>query len=308
MTFEVRRTAELLADGMTRHAVDRLPRVEGMTGVRLLGVAPDDCRLVRVQAAVAKAPPGSVLAGWAAAVVHGVTDDFVDGTVDGTRLRPVDLCVPDNAASFDNRGLRPRRSRIPLSQQVVIDGIRVTNGDRTALDLGRWTRSEARTLAMLDLSARFELIDPVSFASFLDPLGGLHGLGRVRDVLPLVSSRAESVPESEMRHAWLEAGLPSPLVNQPIHDRYGGFVGRPDLFESESGLAAEYQGFWHRLDLAPEEDRARRARFEAMNVTVVEIWKEDRERIPQLLLEGLERARARDKRLDSWTLSGQTAV
>ncbi|MCK0112365.1 hypothetical protein MWU75_09475 [Ornithinimicrobium sp. F0845] len=308
MTFQIRRTAELLAEGMTRHAVDQLPRIEGMNGLRVLGSEPEDRRLLRVRAAWVKAPAGSVLAGWAAAVVHGVPDSFVDGTVDGTRLRPVDLGVPEDAGSYDTRGLRPRRSRVPQAQQMVIDGIRVTNGQRTALDLARWTRSDARTLAMLDLSARFELMEPGAFHEFLDPLGGLHGLARVREVLPGVSSRAESVPESEMRHAWVEAGLPSPLVNQPIHDRRGHFVGRPDLFDGESGLVGEYQGFWHHLDLAPEEDQARRDRFQAMNMTVVEIWKDDRERMESLLLDGYARAQARDKRLDSWTLSPHEAV
>ncbi|USQ75612.1 hypothetical protein [Ornithinimicrobium cryptoxanthini] len=308
MTFQVRRTGELLADGMTRHRVDQLPRVDGMTGLRVLGDEPQDARLVRVHAAWEKAPTGSVLAGWAAAVVHGVPDSFLDGTVDGTKLRPVDLCVPESAGTYDTRGLRPRRSRIPGEQQVVIDGIRVTNGPRTALDLARWTRTDPRRLAMLDLSARFGLIEPALFATFLDPLGGLHGLGAVRDMVPLVSDRAESVPESTMRHAWLDAGLPSPLVNPSVHDRYHDFVGRTDLFDNDSGLAAEYQGFWHRRDLAPEEDKARRERFKAMNVTVVEIWKKDSDRMQALLREGYERAKARDKRLDSWTLPGREAV
>ncbi|QDO89641.1 hypothetical protein FNH13_15955 [Ornithinimicrobium ciconiae] len=308
MTFQIRRTGELLADGMTRHGVDQLPRVEGMTGLRVVGREPEDGRLVRIHAAWEKAPAGSVLAGWAAAVVHGVPETFVDGTVNGARLRPVDLCVPDTAGGYDTRGLRPRRSRIPRQHQVDIGDLRVTSGPRTALDLARWTRSGARRLAMLDLSARFGLIEPAAFATFLDPLGGLHGLGGVRDLVPLVSERAESVPESELRYDWLEAGLPSPLVNEPVHDRFGDFVGRPDLFDSASGLAAEYQGFWHHLDLAPEKDRARRARFEAMNMTVVEIWNEDRDHTEALLREGYERARSRDQRLDSWSCPHRAGV
>ena len=301
MTFQIRRTAELLSEGMTRHGVDQLPRIEGLRGVRVLGNKPEDPRRLRIQGAWVMAPAGSVLAGWAAAVLHGVPDSFIDGTFDGTELRPIDVCLPDDAGTYDAQGLLVRSSRLPAVQVVERGGIQLTSGPRTALDLARWTRPEGRRLAMLDLAARFELIEPSAFAAFLEPLGGLHGLAGVRELVPLVSARAESVPESELRHRWLQTDVPAPLVNPPVHDRFGHFVGRPDLFDDESGLAAEYQGFWHRMDQAPEEDRARRERFEAMNMTVVEIWKEDRDRVEALLREGYARAQARDRRLDSWS-------
>lgn len=300
MTFQIKRPAELRADGMKRQQIDALPRVEGMTGVRLVGEPPADPRLIRIRAALEKAPSGAVLCGWAAAVLHGVPAEFLDGTLDGTRLAPVDLSVPDNAGSYDTGGLRPRRSRVPAVHRTEVDGALVTSPERTALDLARWAPFEARRLAMLDLSFRFGLIAPESFGEFLDPLGGLHRIGRVRDLVPLMSEHAESLPESEMRYHWVRVGLPAPLVNQPIHDRFGQFVGRPDLFEEESGLAGEYQGYVHLLDKAPEHDRARFERFGAMNMTVVDIWKSDGGQVGDKLLEGYAIATARDPRLDSW--------
>lgn len=308
MTFEVRTTGELLAAGMTRHGVDQLPRIDGLGGLRVVGEEPHDSRLVRIQAAWAKAPAKSVLAGWAAAVVHGVPADFLSGTVDGHRALPVDLSVTATYGSCDVRGLRLRRSRIPQEQLVSVGDMVLTSGPRTALDLARWTRRKDRRLAMLDLSARFGLLDPTTFLAFLDPLGGLHGLGGVRELVPLVSSRAESIPESELRLAWLEADLPSPLVNQPVHDRRGNFVARPDLLDPESGLIAEYQGFWHERDLAPEEDAVRRRKLESMNLTVVEIWKKDRDRVQELLREGQARAQARDRRMDTWACPGISEI
>lgn len=300
MTFEVCRAADLLADGMPRRGVDRLPRVEGMSGLRVVGEEPDDPRLIRVHAAWAKAPPGSVLAGWAAAVVHGVPATFLDGMVGPDTYRPVDICVPDSAGTYETAGLRPRRSHVPEAQRERHGALVVTSPMRTALDLARWERFEPTRLAMLDLSARFGLIDKGEFADFLAPLGGLHRLNRVRELVPLISVRAESVPESEMRFRWLSAGLPVPVANQPVHDRFDRFVGRCDLFDREEGLAAEYQGFWHDLDQAPELDEARLMRLRSMNVTVVEIRKGDRDRIEDLLLEGYAQARARDRRLDAW--------
>lgn len=300
MVFQIRRTAELLAEGVPRRGVDRLPRVEGMAGLRLVGDEPEDRRLIRIHAAWARAPEGAVLSGWAAAVVHGVPPEFIDGMVGPDTPRRVDICVPDEAGAYETEGLRPRRSRVPERQRMQPGALVVTDPARTALDLARWVRSEPTRLAMLDLSARFGLIDKAEFAEFIEPLGGLHRLNNVRELVPHISVRAESVPESETRLHWLNAGLPAPVANQPVHDRLDRFVARVDLFDPESGLAAEYQGFWHDLDLGPELDEARIARLESMNVTVVEIRKEDRDHVEDLLLEGYGRANARDRRLDAW--------
>mgnify|MGYP001268900842 CR=1 FL=1 len=300
-TFQIRKTADLLDEGMPRRQVDRLSKVPGMVGVRLVGDPPDDERLVRIHAAWSRAPEGAVLAGWAAAVLHGVPKEFLDGMAGHDTPRPVDLCVPESAGAYDTRGLRPRRSRVPERQRMQLGEVIVTDPMRTALDLARWVRADTTRLAMLDLSARFGLIDKAAFADFLEPLGGLHRLNSVRELVPLLSARAESVPESETRLHWLHAELPTPVVNQPLHDRFGEFVARVDLFDPESGLAAEYQGFWHDLDLAPELDGARIGRLRSMNVTVVEIRKEDRDRVEDLLLAGYAQARARDRRMDAWT-------
>ncbi len=298
--FEVVRTAELLNRGMSRRVADGLPRVPGVPGVRVVGDPPEDTRMVRVRAAWERAPDGAVLSGWAAAVVHGVGPDFLDGTTDGATLRPIDLSVPADVGSHDVRGLRLRRSRVPDSQIEQVAGIAVTNAARTVLDLARWAPTAGQALAMLDVGARHRMIAPQSFADFLDPLGGLHRLSRVRELFPLISARAESVPESQMRYHWVNAGLPRPVVNQPVHDRQGSFVARVDLCDPESGLVAEYQGLPHRLDLADEFDKRRASRLGRMNMTVVHLWKEDRNRVEDILLEAQSTARRRDARLDAW--------
>jgi hypothetical protein len=233
-------------------------------------------------------------------VLHGVPSSFLDGTSDGTKLVPIDLSVPADVGDYDTSGLRIRRSRVPASHRMLVDGLVVTTPARTSLDLARWAPRESRRLAMLDMAARHRLITPDTFADFLDPLGGLHRLANVRALLPMVSTRAESLPESEVRYHWCRAGLPTPSVNQPVHDRFGRFVGRSDLFDPESGLAAEYQGYWHLLDLAPELDRERIERFAWMNVTVVEIWKTDAGQVENKLQAGYATARRRDQRLDAW--------
>ena len=82
---------QLLEGGLTRRNIDRLTRVDGLTGIRQLQSV-SDCRLDRIHAALAVAPADAVLSGWAAAVVHGVPSDFLDGTWDG---RPQALGLPE---------------------------------------------------------------------------------------------------------------------------------------------------------------------------------------------------------------------
>ncbi|WP_162802142.1 hypothetical protein [Ornithinimicrobium murale] len=298
--FEVARTAELRSRGMSKRATNSLLRVPGVPGVRVLGDPPDDLRLLRARAAMERAPAGAVLSGWAAAVVHGVTPRFLDGTTDGSTLKPIDLSVPADVGSYDTRGLRIRRSRVPESHREEVDGFLVTSGPRTTLDLARWAPTAGTRLGMLDVGARFGMIQRDPFADFLDPLGGLHRLAQVRALFPHISARAESVPESEMRYHWIQAGLPAPVVNQPVYDRLGHFVARVDLCDPETGLVGEYQGFPHRVDLAGQLDEQRATRLRGMNMTIAEVWNEDRPRTEAILLEQHAEALRRDARLDAW--------
>jgi hypothetical protein len=63
------------------------------------------------------------------------------------------------------------------------------------------------------MSLRHGLTDPAELAAYLPLLKGYRGIALVREAAPLISARAESPKESELRHYWLEAGLPPPLVN-----------------------------------------------------------------------------------------------
>lgn len=301
----MRTVAALRQEGWKRADVDALARPTDMVGVRIVQVCDQlPFRQARIIEALEVAPPGGVLCGWAAATWHGVPEGFLNGTSDGTRRLPVDFCVPREVGVWRRRGLRPRYTGVPPEDVVQLNDIPVTSPRRTALDLARWSRAEGRALAMLDLSLRHGLLDPTEFADYLRPMKGLHGLRRVRTVVGEMCGQAESVPESELRWTWLCLDLPRPVPNVAVYDRAGRFVGRIDLLDPESGLGAEYQGYWHHLDGAAEHDETRFAKFAAMNLTIVPIWKADVAdgSVPSLLAGGHRKAEARDRRLDTWTI------
>lgn len=302
--YVVSRVSALAAQGWASSRIDALPRSADFAGLRIVepveSLLPRDARILE---AIAAAPAGGVLSGWAAAAWHGVPDSFLDGTADGTKRRQVEFCVSRDEGIYRRSGLRVRYSKVPTEDIVELNGIEVTSRRRTTLDLARWAKSEGRALAMLDLAMRHGLVGP-EFADYARPLKGLHGLKRVRAVMGEMCAEAESVPESELRWTWLCTDLPRPTPNVRVYDRFGQFVGRIDLFDATTGLGAEYQGFWHHRDGAPQEDAQRFDKFAAMNMNIVPVWKEDvaEGSVSSLLHTAHRRAQQRDPRLDSWSI------
>ncbi len=125
-------------------------------------------------------------------------------------------------------------------------------------------------------------------------------------VAGLADPMAASPQESWLRLVWLQAGLPMPLVNVPVFDRDGVFVGKPDLLDPASGLAGEYEGDQHRTDATQwRTDVGRYRRFERLGLLVVRATAADR-RNPAELIAALVRARrrglARQRSSDGWSL------
>ena len=304
MVDGVQRFGTLMAAGMTRSQIDALPRVGGLRGLRLLS-ASEDPRLARIQGALEVAPPGAVLSGWAAAVLHGVPADMLDGTWEGTVERPVEFTVPMALGQWQRRGLRLWRGPLRPGDALACQGAAVTTGVRTAVDMTRWSRFGPRALALADMSLRYGLTTSAELSAYLPSMKGYRGVGLVRAAAAAASSRAESPKESELRHYWLEAGLPPPIVNAEIFDPDGSLVGRVDLLEPESGYCAEFDGHWHQMWGRPEADARRAKRLAALNLTMdvftrAALTGDEFSGLLARLVDGHGRAMARDRRHDAW--------
>ena len=64
--------------------------------------------------------------------------------------------------------------------------------------------------------------------------------------------------ESRLRMVLVLGGLPRPKAQVSIHDRWGRFVGRPDLYYEQHRLGIEYDGGFHRDALAEDNRRQNR--------------------------------------------------
>jgi hypothetical protein len=299
---------ELRARGMTRPFVDLLPRIDGLTGLRQTSQLRDS-RLTRIHAALVAAPKGAILSGWAAAALHGIPGDFLDGTADGTQASPVEFIVPPDDGAHQRNGLRLRWAPCRVEDLVAYHGMPVTNGMRTTADLTRWAKYPEKALAAIDMCLRHGLATRLELERVQLPrMKGYRGIQLVRDALAIASDRAESPRESELRYYWLESGLPAPVVNPEVYDQRGRFMGRVDLLDEASGYGVEYNGHWHEMWDRPQRDFKRLAGLRSLNLTMDEFTKVDVGglgigRINSRLRAGYALAAARDVRHDAFRIT-----
>ena len=101
----------------------------------------------------------------------------------------------------------------------------------------------------------------------------------------------------------LDAHLPAPLVNCPIHDRGGRLLGIADLLDEGAGLVVEFDGAEHRRATrqtadVKKEDRLRRVGLEVARVTGLEL--PDRPMVVERLLAARSRAAFLPPEQRSW--------
>lgn len=116
----------------------------------------------------------------------------------------------------------------------------------------------------------------LDLAALQDRVARFRGRGKARAdrAVRLVRSGSESRPESLVRLAILDAGLPEPEVNVEVYTAGGVFVGRADLLYRRYRLAVEYDGDHHRVDTTQyDRDTGRLDDFAAAGWRVVRITK-----------------------------------
>lgn len=197
----------------------------------------------RCRAMLGALPPGTVVAGIAAARLHGL---WLPASRPAERIEVIlrrAAHVPRELPSSRRCEIRARRRAVGRAELDVIDGVPVTCEARTWVDL-------AEVLSRADLVAAGDSVLRGSATArelelFVREARGRRGVVAAREVLPLLDERSRSRPESHLRFRLVEAGLPAPEVNRAIHDEHGQWLAEPDLHYREAKLALEYDGAVH---------------------------------------------------------------
>lgn len=217
----------------------------------------------RILDASAVMPAGAAVGGWAAAYLHGATQ--LDG-----RDQPVPLMLPP-AKVVDRPGIEISRVRLDPADIVLRQRIPCTSGVRTTFDLLRLAPDLTEAVVAGDCALRSGLCREGDVLGYATTHRRRRGLRQLRAAVRLLDPASASPPESRLRMLCLDAGLPPMLVNIPVHDLAGNFLGIPDLLEPTVGLAAEYDGEHHRELGQHTADNLREERLEAHGLAVVRV-------------------------------------
>jgi hypothetical protein len=201
-----------------------------------------------VEAAALLTRHGAVT-GWAA--LRWCNARWFDGLAADGRELPIDLALSNTTRLRPRAGIEWCRERWDPADVVVIDGVPVTLPVRSTAFAMRYADGLWKAVTALDMAAYDDLVSIEEVAAYVGcaPRFGLSswtGVGQAREAIALASENSWSPREVWMRLVWeREAGLPRPLMNQPVFDLQGRLIGTPDLLEPLSGTVGQYDSALH---------------------------------------------------------------
>jgi hypothetical protein len=259
----------------------------------------------RILEQVPRLPAGGAVTGWAALRMSRAA--FFDGLDrDGRTRLPVPLVVGPRGNV--RRQPEVTVSREPLGADDVVTrfGVPCVRDQRALFDQMRAESDEREAVVDLDKAAAAERVSVRQMRDFHAKHSGWRRSTVVARSLPLADERTRSPNETRTRLIWvLDAGLPRPLVNQPVFTRVGVLIGVPDLLDPVAGMVCEFDGADHRgarrhsRDVAREEE-FRRAGLEYCKVTGPDLA--DRARVAARMLSTRSRARFLPDVDRAWTV------
>ncbi len=207
-----------------------------------------DSRSLRCHCLQLVMPRDGVLFGTSACWVLGV-----DAFQPEERFVLVPVCmVPHGYGRSRRAGVRTVEGKLPPSDVMEVDGLRITVPDRTAVDLLRRLRRPF-ALSAADAMAHAGLVVPEALQERIDGLKGFPGIVQARQLVRWIEPLTESGGESWQRLRILDAGFPRPNAQFWVCDRHGRKLYRLDLAYPHVLIACEYDGA---EDHTADEDRA----------------------------------------------------
>ncbi|MET0827582.1 MAG: hypothetical protein ABWZ89_13790 [Acidimicrobiales bacterium] len=195
--------------------------------------------------AAALLPAYGGVSGWAALSWLGGT--WFGGVDRHGELMPVPLAV-----SSGNR--RRPWPGLEVSQEVVVphhlmrrDGVRLAVPLWAVGYMMRMAPSDEAAVVAFDMAAFNDLVSIVELQQFVDTdLVARRGVERVRRVLSLLDENAWSPMEPILQLTWRQQ-FPDVrvLMNRPVFDSHGRFVGTPDGIDVVAGVYGMYDGGLH---------------------------------------------------------------
>lgn len=265
---------EARARGLPRHQL----RGKGIEGVSYGLYRPADWNFELREAARAlcAASPGAWISHVTAARLHGlILPPWLGDSND------LHMSKPRSTPEIRRKGIIAHKMLFHSDEVENDEGLFISTRARTWLDL-------ARILPLNDLVCmgdqlirvpRPEFEDREAPYATLETLrkmvqrhGNLQGIVRAREAMELMRVGADSCPETLMRLAMLDAGLPEPELQLTLWKGPG--APSADAGYRERKIALQYDGAHHRDEMQMHSDRRRDKAFAAAGWTVL-VFNED---------------------------------
>lgn len=140
----------------------------------------------------------------------------------------------------ERRGQANYRTQLGPDEVTLLGVVPVTTPVRTALDIAS-TAPFVDAVVAVDSGMRLRQLEVESLRRLFDA-SHLPGVQAARKVLRAADPMSGSVPETEARLLFAEAGIPMPVAQHPIRRR-GRFMARVDFAWPQLRLVVEIDGF-----------------------------------------------------------------
>lgn len=223
---------------------------------------------------------GGILSHRSAARCHGIP---LPGWLEA--VHGLELTLPGRRHTTIRPGFTAHRRPVPEAHVVTIRGIRLTSAERTWCDLASFLRlgQEQHLIAAGDF-----LVTPpwtpygrdeprttvTALRQALREVGRFKGVRLARASLPRIRAGSDSPPETFLRLALVDAGLPEPQLQVRVDpdDRH---TPSADLGYRQWRIAIQYDGAHHRTKEQQARDARRDAWFQAHGWMVIRVTVED---------------------------------
>lgn len=263
--FGVIRASTLEKIGVTQKTTYRQCQPGGrwrhlLPGIVLLDRAQPNERQ-RIEATLMLARHGAVVTGLQAARLYGLRE--------GPNPHFVHVLIPHTHRVVGSGFAVVERTRF-LPPAFYRDDIPLAPPTRAVLDGVRRIRELDPVRALLIESIQKGLTNGADLRRELDT-GTKRGTALPRRVLNEIDLGVRSVAEADALDIWYRAGLPTPHRNTVIVAADGTYIGMPDTWCDEVGLAWEIDSVqFHYSKSAYARTLARNSRYAAAGITVVQ--------------------------------------
>jgi hypothetical protein len=247
---------QALSGGISRHAIAHRIRPGGpwhpmLPGVYLT-VTGTPTQVQREMAAVLYAGPRSVITGAAALRHHRLP---------APQSEVIDLLVPVNTQRQGVSFVRLHRTSRTPKMMYGPPGRAYAFPARAAADAALWLSDLREARAVISGAVQSRSCWASEIAAELDA-GPTRDSALLRKVLAEVGEGVRSAPEADLRDLIKKARIPVPMFNPRLYLPNGTFLGCPDAWWPEAGLAVEVDSRrWHMNPADWEHTMDRHARF-----------------------------------------------